>query len=397
MSTWDLERFVDREKVLNDIRGKINRLARGYPFAPHERVIHVVGPSGIGKSYLFKKCYKTFDIDPKCVPILIQLETIGVKDKEFIDTFLDAVHEKFCVYKSISVEKQSGKTREQFVSHLHRVINVRGKDEIIILFLDEINVPERKELQDIEEKLLVKLLHENERFVLITAGRSSPSMLIDFALRPSPANTFLLSAFDKKTTGEQLEKLRPGSESLAGKVLELGSGFPGNNTKLAGHIVGEPPNILNELQAVQSLLADVTEEIEGPLRPILETICVLQAFIPEDVAPLIKSHPALGEQWTEARIKEVFPELKQVQIGPGGLINWDREKRSWIMDEPTRSLFERELKMRDPDLWVKLHCVAYQMYKNWGKDFSSQLFKDKAVYHQQCLQSAGMGCDDLEG
>lgn len=388
MPTCDPDKFVNREKELAYIKDKITRLARGHPFAPHERVVHFVGPSGIGKSCLLEKCYETFNLEPKCVPLLIQLETLGRTDKEFVDDFLIVVYKEFCGYKRIPVQKQDGKTRKQFVSYLHRIINVHGKDEIIVLLLDEINVPQRKELQAIEENLLEELLHSNEHVVLITAGRLHP-MLNDFALRPSSANTFPLSAFDEKTTGEQLEKLRSGLAPIAGKVLELGGGVPGNNAKLAEHVIGVPPQMPNELQAVQALLTDVIEEVEERFRSIIEAICVLQAFFPEDVAPLVKSHPALGEQWDEASIKDVFPELKQIKIGPGGLINWDREKRSWVMDEPTRALFERELRMRNPELWRKLHCTAYQMYTQWGKELDSQLYKDKADYHQICLRSAG--------
>ena len=190
-----------------------------------------------------------------------------------------------------------------------------------------------------------------------------------------------------------MEKLKPGSGSIAGKILELGGGVPGNNTKLTGHVIGEPPNIPNELEVVQSLLTDVIKEIEERLRPMVEAICILQVFFPEDVVPLVQSHPILGGQWDESKIKEMFLEIKQIQIGPGGLVNWDKNRRSWAMDEPTRTLFERELKMRDPELWKKLHCVAYQMYKQWGEEFNSQLYKDKTTYHQQCLQSAGMECD----
>jgi len=388
MPTCDPDKFVNREKELAYIKDKITRLVNGQPFAPHERVVHFVGPSGIGKTCLLEKCYEISDIEPRCVPILIQLELLGSGQEEFTNSFLAKVYEKFCTYKRISVEKQDGRTRKQFVSHLYRMFNVHGKNQIIVLFLDEINVPQRKELQDIEENLLEELVHSNRLVILITAGRSYP-MLNDFALRPSSANTFVLRAFDEKTTGEQLEKLKPGSALIASKILELGGGVPGNNTKLAEHVVGEPPQMPNELQAVQSLLADVKGEIEDRFHAVIEAICILQEFFPEEAFPLVKNHPDLGEQWDESRFKEIFPELKQVQIGPGALISWDREKRSWRFDEPTRALFERELRMRDPELWRKLHCTAYQMYKQWGEELNSQLYRARAEYHQQSLQLAG--------
>lgn len=388
-----LDTFVNREKELASIKDKITRLARGDPFAPHERVVYFVGPSKIGKSCLLDKFYETFDNEPKCVPILIKLETLGSGRNGFIDNFLIAVYKEFCSYQKIPVEKRNG-SLSKYGSDITRKINKHSDDRIVVLLLDEIDLPQKKELQDIEEHLLEKLLHDNKRAVLITAGRSQAG-LNNFSLRPSPKNTFMLFAFGEKTTGEQLEKLRPGSANLAGKIQELGGGVPGNNTKLVEQVVGDPPGIPDELQAVQSLLAEIKQEIEERFHPVIEAICILRAFYPDDAVPLLKSHPALGSQWDEARIGIVFTDLRKVQIGPGGLIHWDRETRSFVIDEPTRSLFERELRMRDPELWKQLHCTAYKVYTTWGDEFNSQHFKDKAGYHHQCLQSAGMDCDDL--
>ena len=386
------EFFVNREKELAYIKDRINRLARGVPFAPHERVVHFVGPSGIGKSYLLDKCYELIANEPTCVPILIKLETLGSGHGKFINKFLEAIDKEFSHYQKVPVEKRNG-SLSKYGSDITRKISKHAEDRIVVLFLDEFNIPQKEELQGIEEHLLTRLLQDNKRAALITAGRS-PAGLIDFSLRPRRENTFMLSAFDEETTGEQVEKLRSGSARLAGKIHELGGGVPGNNTKLAGHVVGDPPDIPDELQAVQSLLADVKQEIEERFYSVIEAICVLSAFHPDDAAPLLGSHPALGGQWDEARIRSVFIDLNKVQVGPGGLITWDREKRSWMLDEPTRLLFERELRMRDPELWKMLHCSAYKMYRKWGEELNSHLYKDKAVYHQQYLQSVEYDCED---
>jgi hypothetical protein len=394
MPTYDPEKFVNREEELVFVRERTSRLAKGDPFAPHERVIHFVGPSGIGKSCLLEKCCEITGGAPEYVPVLIKLQTLRRGYENFVDDFLAAVDDKFSNHLGILAGRRA-KGLQHVGSEILRKVknNIRGK--VFILFLDEIDLPTKAELQGIEEHLLEKLLHDNERVVIITAGRV-PAGLNDFALRPSAANKVMLSAFDVDTTGKQLEKLRSGSVSLAGKIRELGGGIPGNNTKLSVHVVGDPPKIPDELKAIQTLLGDLKRGIAERFHRVLEAMCVLQAFFPEDAAPLVESHYALTGLWDENKIKEAFPELKQVQIGPGGLINWDREKKSWAMDEPTRLLLERELQMRDPELWRKLHCTAIHMYMQWGEELKSQLYKDKADYHQRCLQSAGLGCADLE-
>jgi hypothetical protein len=237
-------------------------------------------------------------------------------------------------------------------------------------------------MQEIEEYLLVNLLHNN-RAILITAGRSLPSAFNDFALRHNSSNTFLLSAFDEEKTGKQMESLKLGSRKLAGKVMKLGNGIPGNTAKLVQHIVGDPLDIPNATKAVQSLLDEIkeTNDIKERHHPMLEAISILQGFFPEDVVLLFQCHPLLGRGWDESRVKDVFLELSRIQVGPGGLVDWDREKKHWAMDESTRDLFEKELQMRDPELWKKLYCTALDMYQKWGQKYNSDKYRNKANYH----------------
>lgn len=395
MPTHELDEFVNREKELALIEEKVSRLAKGEPFAPYERVVHFIGPSGMGKSCLLEKLHNVLSNELSCIPMLIKLETLRDEHDGFIKNLIQFIYEELSrILERDEVFLNPSESTRKSASVFVRTINLSIPGKTLVLLLDEINILQRKELEDIEEYFLEGLIHDNPRAVIITAGRS-PARLNDFALRPKPENTVVLPAFDEKTTGDQVERLRQGSGQLAGKIHDLGNGVPGNTKKLVVHIVGDPPSIQDDLQAVRSLIMDIKQDIEEYFHPVIEAICILPDFIPEDVIPMLSIHPALGKKWEETKIKEVFYNLKQIQIGPGALINWGKDKNSWVMDEPTRALFERELKLRDPELWGKLHCVAYQMYKNWGEDFSSQLYKDKATYHQQCLQSAGMNCDDL--
>jgi hypothetical protein len=395
MYPYNLSRFVNREKELDYVLKRVIRLAKGDPFAPNERIVHFVGPSGIGKSWLLEKCCELVGAVEKCVPVLLKFDLLKNMQGDFIGNYLVAVDKEFSDKLGIKIQEINKKSQSKYGSDLTRKINQQAKDNVILLLLDEINLVQQKELHDVEEQLLEKLFDCCERIVLITAGRSYP-MFNTFTLRPNSENTFPLSAFDENTTGEQLEKLRPGSKPLAIKVLELGGGVPGHNTKLAGQAAGYPPQITNELQAVQSLLMDIKNSIANYFHPIIEAICILQDFDPDDTIPLLGCHPALVGEWDATKLRDVFTDLKKIQVGPGGLINWDKEKKSFVIDEPTRLLFERELRMRNPELWRQLHCTAYQMYKKWGEEYDSQRFKKKSEYHRQTLRSAGMDCNDLK-
>lgn len=395
MATFSSDEFVNREEELKHIKDKIVRLARGDPFAPKERVFHLVGPSGIGKSCLLEECYQFVNSLPQSIPILIKSYPLRKKDGEFIENFLLAVCEEFYKNQKKIVLNKSGRTLLKFGADITKRINEYAEEHVVVLLLDEMDIHQKEVLQSIEEHLLENLLENSKRVMLITAGRE-PAALNVFSLRPGPENIFKLAVFDEKNTTRQLEKLNPKLVRIAGKIRKLGGGVPGNNKRLAGLVSGEPLDILDDLQAIQFLLIDIKQKIEKPFHFVVEAICILSDFHPEDVAPLLENHPALGGQWDEIRIREVFTNLRQARIGPGGLINWDKEKRSWVMEEPTRKIFELELQLQDVNLWKQLHCTAYQMYQKWGEELNSQLYRQKAIYHRQCLQSMGYDCLNLQ-
>lgn len=401
MSNFDLEKFIDRDLELGLVINRVSDVAKGKPFAPKERVFHFFGPSGIGKSYLLKRIYSLVLAEEYkeqgVTPILVNLDALKGSKQGFVVELLKTVYEEFCKYTEVvanPVLKEPLVSTLEYASMIARAISLR--EQIFpILLLDEVNIPSQKDMQEIEEYLLVNFLHDNNRAILVTAGRSQPAMFNDFDLRPNFSNIFLLPVFDEEKTGKQMEYLKPGSAILAGKIVKLGSGVPGNTVKLVEHVNGKPLDIPDEGRAVQSLLDDIkkTNNIEERYHPMLAAISILQGFFPEDVIPLLQSHPQLGDGWDEGRVKEVFMELNRIQVGPSGLIDWDREKKHWTMDESTRYLFEKELQMRNPDLWKKLHCTALGMYQEWGQKYNSDMYRNKSTYHQQRLQSAGMNCE----
>ena len=74
MSVCSSEKFVNRKKELALVSERISRLARGEPFAAKERVIHFVGPSGIGKSCLLEQCQKHVSNRDQYVSIIVKIE-----------------------------------------------------------------------------------------------------------------------------------------------------------------------------------------------------------------------------------------------------------------------------------------------------------------------------------
>lgn len=391
MSAMHLDNFVNREEELGHIKDRIIRLARGVRFNPNERIVHFVGPSGIGKTCLLQESQWMAAEDLREKSISMRFDNLSTGNiRRYLIEIDTALLNHIGGPPVRTIEDSPQRINNSILKRLDSHLGERA----FVLFIDEVDSLSPDSRKEFESLLFMHLLR-NPRTLLVLAGRTIVHWS-DFTLAAHPYNTFKLFPFDVDMTRKQL-KLKEEHRNLATKIHTLGDGVPGNIARLADHVMGEPPSILDELQAIQSLLSSKKEEVEERFIPILEAICILREFFPEDVVPLVNIHPALGGQWNEASVGELFRELRQVQVGPGGLINWDRDKKSWAIDEPTRALFEKELKMRDPDLWKKLHCTAHWMYKAWGEEFNLQLHRDKAAYHQNCLQSVGMNCDGMEG
>lgn len=399
MSDFDIKNFINRDEEISRILKKVSGLVNGKPFAPKERVFHFIGPSGIGKSSLLEKCYQELVTKhSECVPLLVRLDALKGGKRGFFEDLLIVLYEDLCKHKKIESKKCDGQTRARIISFFNKTMEIYGNEQIIILLLDEVNIPSQKDRKEIEELFLVKLLTEYDNTILVTAGRSN-LMWNNFILVSDISNTFSLPPFDDNKTREQMEHLKPGSGILATKVNKLGSGIPGNTVKLTEQITGNPLDIPNEGKVVQLLANEIKDKnkIDARFYPMLESISILQGFYPEDVTPLFHNHHQLKDGWDESRVKEVFQELCRIPIGPGELVDWDRDKKYWVMDERTRDLFEKELQIRDPELWKKLHCVALGMYQKWGEKYNSDMYRNKSNYHKQRLLSAGLNCSDLEG
>jgi hypothetical protein len=72
-------------------------------------------------------------------------------------------------------------------------------------------------------------------------------------------------------------------------------------------------------------------------------------------------------------------------------VDWDREKSALAVEEQTRFSLEKELEIRDMNLWKALHCTAMKMYAEWAKEYGSDsIFANKSEYHKVQLMNAGI-------
>lgn len=404
---FDFNLFVDRdaEKI---------RLERMASFSvdqkneekprDYQRVAHLVGKSKVGKSYLL--CNYNRYLEYKDIHrIGLSFTNINVsKDDLFIVRVLNILYDQIAPYVVGQPRDRSGMAVNSLSDlFIEEITHIEKKSMVAFLF-DEVSMLSDNRIRLLEDYLLARVLLL-PNIIVVLAGRYLINGWKEFALRPrADVNVIELSGFDYENTQKQIKALNPHLDSLVSEIHDISGGSPGNNRKIVEGL-GNPPQ-LNKLSVIHicnqeffEALAEVRmripESTANELLPALEALCVLQDFDKEYEMPvMLSAHPSLEGAWTVQCCANLLNILSEIQIGPGKLVDWDKEKSALALEEQTRFSLEKELKIRDINLWKTLHCTAMKMYSDWANKYGmDSIFADKADYHKAQLINVG---GDLE-
>lgn len=392
--------FIDREMETAYFLNRFNYSLSSDEGKPrdYQRVIHLVGKSGIGKSALVKRWVNLSNQNSDFSVIGISLVNFAVLEG---DNYIRDVISYFAHLLGFNLQKNS----ISGVSDLSRMffanLNILQTKMKVAFLLDEVNVLTFDQINLLEDYFLSGCL-SLPNIIIVLAGRHLITGFKEFALRPlEQVNVMTLSGFDFETTERQIGLLNPNATSFAPLIYEISGGSPGNIKKIVGQI-GDPIQF-NELEAIHSVNEELyvalsiikknaPQNTVDELLPALESLCVLQDFDKEYEMPIMLStHPDLSGDWSVNRCADLLNILSKVQVGPGRLIDWDREKSALAIEEQTRFNLEKELKIRNMNLWKTLHCSAVKMYSEWANQFGmDSIFADKAEFHKTQLIRAGI-------
>lgn len=394
--------FVDREEELSRLTKMISfYVNEEVKPSGYQRVMHLVGKSRVGKSFLLNKFGYELSQRETVFPLCITLkEYIGFSRDKFILEILQDIDR--VVSTELKVKPQllvETSVVSQYSEWVFRGIEQVERKKIFVLLLDEVDALSFEQIQSLEDYLLDKIL-SLPNVIVVLSGRHLITGWREFVLRPDKVNVIELSDFDYENTKEQIRAINPSFDNLVEVIHKISGGSPGNNMKIVGQL-GDPSqfteqkaiNISNKeiKDSLTSIGGEGQETITSELQHALEALCVLQDFDKEYEMPIMLSaHPALNGDWTVQRCSELLHNLSKVQVGSGKLIDWGREENALVMEEQTRFSLEKELIMRDKELWKTLHCTAMKMYNIWAKQFGPEsIFADKADFHKDQLENAG--------
>jgi hypothetical protein len=415
------ELFVDREEEIRAILDIVALLLAGKVLDSQQRVIHLVGPANMGKSWLLQECNYRLDKDPKIVSLYMNLENFAKPSKaeDFIKgvlRYVDSEASSSLKINSPFIKNADGSIDTYaYAEWVIGIIEQVQAEKVMVLFLDEINLLSGERLnllQSLEDYFLATILNM-PNLVCVFAGRYLATGWKAFDLRPQKGTLqrgqgkiMNLPLFDLERTVQQLQKRNPNSEHLAEKILELSNGSPGNNDILLGQATGNPLEIKDDLIAIHACNQELVEMIEnlqlpkgpaGDLWSALEALSVVQDFDRDEEMPvLLDAHRKLQGKLDRRQLDLLFDTLRDLNIGPGRLIGINLQNGTYVIDELIRTTLERELILRDKKLWQVLQCAAMKMYQRWADEYMSIIFAEKADYHRTRLAQAGFDPADCE-
>lgn len=415
---YSLERSVDR---IEECKYLINLLSdiQKKEFPPIRRVLHVCGKSRRGKSWLLNLYkdiltpdhhhllpQKYLDLIPKenklySLPVYLALDKLINLDGASITKEVENEFSRNML-RQIAVAVGMSSLDEKWSPNIwteHLVAKMQGMDNntITVFLFDEVSWLPNELVSKLEDHVLAPLLYINNVVFVIT-GRQKITGWKEFPLRPEQGsdNVIELPSFNLETTREQIENRRPEASPLHAQVFGLSGGSPGNNDDILNVAKGLPLAI-DELEAIKICNDDVWIAVRNKFKDkeelgvhALEALCVLHDFDKEYEVPILfSSHPELAGDWDTRSANLLLVDLMDINIGPGRLMDWDRVKSAYAIEEQIRVNLEKELKIRGKDLWKTLHCAAMKMYSGWAKDYYSDIFAAKSDYHKTRLAEAG--------
>jgi hypothetical protein len=403
----NLVHFVNRENELDFLIDKISfPIDQINGINPDERVVHLVGKFAVGKSLLLCKYHNRILDRENTLSIILSLDDYSnLSGENFIFRVLNFLYTRIASLLGNQLLNTARMSTQEIANTVLLGLGNLQRRNNVALLVDEVSVLSPDQVELLEDYFLAGCL-KLPRIVLILTGRNAVSGWKDFSLRPTARNNIIeLFGFNLDNTQEQIEMLNPQAIDLAPKIHEISGGSPGINKIILTQASDGNPTQFNELEALhacnQELYDAVADfgralppDIAAELLPALEALCVLQDFDKEYEMPvLLRTHASLGGVWDAKRSASLLNILSRIQVGPGRLVDWDKGKSAYAMEEQIRDTLEKELKIRDKDLWRTLHCTAMKTYAQWAKDYDSDIFASKLAHHRTQLVAAGFDPD----
>lgn len=372
--------FVNREKEIQLVLDKALRMTRGEPV--RERTIVFWGYKGTGRTWLLRRVTELLEEMPGIKPLYIDLDLYTSRPVVEAISNLPAQAAKNIwgpgSSRALLYERAANVPLPTLAAWLVSDIEDLLLGRVLVLLLDHVYESDWDLLAEIEDDFLAYLAHQS-RVLLVMAGRGQAYPWYTPELRLY-VQEYLLKPFNQSLTEKQLEVQKPDAVSRAAEIHKISHGYPLGNILLAAW-----PTVI---EAMQETVGGLLEGVLSEERSWLEALCVLRIFDEERIPRLLAAYfedESIAE-WPYREIRQTRDRL----LGTG-MVRWKEEAGGWVVDEAIRPVLERYLQETKPEVWRRLHCAAYQLYKDWERWWPDEQWRwrEEASHHAKCLSSAG--------
>lgn len=386
---YDPDMFVDRDDEIEVVENKAKDLSLGKA-VPERTVVFWTGYKGAGRTWLLRHLTETKL--PKLNGVRALYTNLGEWARSEFEQPEEALREIIqyiltrCADWPGSLVKDTTLSADSLPEESNLLnLEVRRlvRDHVLVLLLDHVYESDWDLLALLEEYVLTPAVTEPHVLVVMAGrGRAYPwkNPELRFRSKDDP-----LQPFNEHWTREQLKKQRPDEAHRALDICKLSKGYPGTNDHLA---VGP-----TEAEALRRIVDGWMEEIDSADASHLEALCVLRRF-DEDLLPVLLAayfeYPSVRD-WPYKTVRNVRDRLLRTRM-----VQWREESGGWVVDEAIRPVLEKCLQLTEPEVWRRLHCVAYSLYASWQRQYPDEAprWKKEADYHAGCLHKAGYAPDE---
>lgn len=375
---YDCTLFVNRDKEIELVTEKAQALSLEEPV--RERTIIFWGYKGTGRTWLLKRLeeelsalggvqaqYLDLNEWTGCAPAQAVQEVIG--------RIGDHARESLAlpVANPDGEHTAAGDRSEELPTDVQTLLD----NHVLVLLLDHVYESDWHLLAILEDQILALLaVHPRVLLVMAGRGRAYPWKTPELRLYTEEHH---VEPFDQGLTQEQLQKQRPDAVPRVPEIHEMSYGYP-----LGNYLLAARPTVA---QAMQETVEGLLDGVPAEERSWLEALCILRTFDEERIPVLLAVYlddPSIQE-WRYKQVRKARDRLLQTNVA-----QWEEKAGGWVVDEAIRPVLEKYLQETKPQVWRRLHCASYQLYKDWVQQYPEERYRwrEEANHHAECLRDA---------
>ncbi len=398
--------FVARTKERKIVLDKIKEIIKAHARQKiiDRRTIVFMGQRNMGKTWLLgnleeelkKLNVSVLKLDmeaychPEQIPDKCTQKPIEVV-KEIIDASAEKLHLQHPVMQVQEAREITGKSKV-FIEAVQQKL----QDKPLVVLLDSVFEADWEFLGKLEDYFLGPLAIEPWVLLVLTGrGRAYPWKTPELRLR---ADFNPLEPFTKPETEAQLKKIAAPKDKASllqksAEINKLSNGNPG-----AAYFLAQSPEdpVSGINQAIDDILA-IAGNKAPTLREYLTALAPLRTFDEERiqaVLPAVYPDKAAYSQLTYRQAREI-----RESIVKHAFARWDDASGGYKLDNTVANLLKEYLKRNKKDIWQRVHCAAYKLYKQWAEQYpaTKDSSLEEAAWHQEKLEEAGFSIDQCNG